>query len=57
MVSIDGRFTNSTVLRQVPVRTGLIGGVRKGSASYYPPEQQPRRGDKRKYGQCCPCHN
>ena len=29
LVTVDGRFTNSTVLRQIPERTGLIGRVRK----------------------------
>src|SRR6266568_2389708 len=52
--TVDGRFTNSTVLRHIPERTVLIGRVRKDSAFYHPPERQPERGRKRKYGQRCP---
>jgi len=54
IVSIDGRFTNATVLRQVPERTTLIGRVRKDSAFFHPPQRQPDHGRKRKYGQRCP---
>ena len=50
IVTVDGRFTNSTVLRHIPERTVLVGRVRKDSAFYYPPESQPERGRKRKYG-------
>lgn len=54
LVTVDGRFTNSTVLRQIPERTVLIGRVRKDSVFYHPPERQPERGRKRKYGLRCP---
>lgn len=54
LATVDGRFTNSTVLRHIPERTVLIGRVRKDSAFYYPPESQPERGRKRKYGPRCP---
>ncbi len=54
LISVDGRFTNSTLLRRVPARTGLVGRVRKDAAFYYPPEQQPAQGRKRKYGRRCP---
>jgi hypothetical protein len=54
MVTVDGRFTNSTVLRQIPERSVLIGRVRKDSAFYFPPESQPERGRKRTYGLRCP---
>jgi len=50
LASVDGRFTHSTVLRQIPERTQLIGRVRKDAVFYHPPEQQPTRGRKRKYG-------
>ena len=52
--TVDGRFTNSTVLGQIPERTVLIGRVRKDSVFYYPPASQPERGRKRKYGLRCP---
>jgi hypothetical protein len=54
IVTVDGRFTNSTVLRPFPEGTVLVGRVRKDSAFYYPPESQPQRGRKRKYGSRCP---
>lgn len=54
IVTIDGRFTNGTVLGQMPERTTLIGRVRKDSAFYFPPPEQPPCGRKRKYGPRCP---
>ena len=54
IVSLDGRFTNSTLLRDFPERTTLIGRVRKDAVFFHPPEQQPSHGRKRKYGQRCP---
>ena len=54
IATVDGRFTNSTVLRQIPARTVLVGRVRKDSAFYYPPASQPQRGRKRTYGLRCP---
>jgi hypothetical protein len=54
IATVDGRFTNSTVLRQIPERTVLIGRLRKDSVFYHPPESQPKRGRKRKYGRRCP---
>ena len=54
IVSIDGRFTNSTVLQEIPERTTLIGRVRKDSVFVQPPQEQKSLGRKRKYGQRCP---
>lgn len=54
VVNVDGRFTNSTVLKAIPVRTTLIGRVRKDAQLYYLPAQQPERGRKRKYGAPAP---
>ena len=54
VATVDGRFTNATVLRHIPERTVLVGRVRKDSAFYYPPASQPERGRKRKYGLRCP---
>jgi hypothetical protein len=54
LVTIDGRFTNSTVLRNIPERTALIGRVRKDSVFHFAPIDQPERGRKRKYGQRTP---
>jgi hypothetical protein len=54
IVTIDGRFTNATVLRNIPERTTLIGRVRKDSVFHFAPAAQAERGRKRKYGQRCP---
>ena len=54
IVTIDGRFTNATVLRNIPERTTLIGRVRKDSVFHFAPAAQPERGRKRKYGLRCP---
>jgi len=54
IVTIDGRFTNSTVLRHIPERTTLIGRVRKDSVFHFAPSAQAERGRKRKYGERCP---
>jgi hypothetical protein len=54
IVSVDGRFTNATVLRNIPERTTLIGRVRKDSVFHFAPAAQAERGRKRKYGQRCP---
>lgn len=54
IVTIDGRFTNGTVLRNIPARTTLIGRVRKDSVFHWAPTTQPERGRKRKYGERCP---
>jgi len=54
IVSIDGRFTNSTVLKEIPQRTTLIGRVRKDSVFFHPPQEQKNLGRKRKYGLRCP---
>ena len=54
IATVDGRFTNATVLRNIPERTVLIGRVRKDSAFFHPPEAQLPQGRKRKYGLRCP---
>ena len=54
IITMDGRFTNATVLRNIPERTTVIGRVRKDSVLHFPPTEQADRGRKRKYGQRCP---
>ncbi len=54
IVSLDGRFTNSTVLEKIPQRTTLIGRVRQDAVLYHPPQEQPPIGRKRKYGPTAP---
>lgn len=56
IVSVDGSYTNKTVLKGLPRRTTLIGRVRKDAKLFFPPrdQDQPARGTKRKYGQPAP---
>ena len=56
IVCADGSYTNKTVLKGLPLRTTLIGRVRKDAKLFSPPrdEDQPARGAKRKYGQPTP---
>lgn len=54
VVVVDGRFTNSTVLKAIPERTVLLGRLRKDTVLYNLPQQQPAHGRKRKYGQPAP---
>ncbi|MEK7074574.1 MAG: hypothetical protein AAB968_02310, partial [Patescibacteria group bacterium] len=39
-VTVDGSYTNTTVLRHLPDRTVLIGRVRKDAALYFAPATQ-----------------
>jgi hypothetical protein len=50
VVSVDGRFTNSTLLSRLPQRTMIIGRVRKDAVLYELPQEQPALGRRRKYG-------
>jgi hypothetical protein len=54
VASIDGRFTNGTVLRGKLERTVLIGRVRKDAVFHYAPNAQEPRGRRRKYGERAP---
>lgn len=50
-VVVDGRFTNRTVLRDLPERTLLIGRIRGDAKLYHlPPETSARTGRRRLYG-------
>jgi hypothetical protein len=51
----DGRFTNRTVLRQLPENTVLIGRVRKDTVPCAPCQARPgKKGRPRKYGDTLP---
>jgi hypothetical protein len=49
VMSVDGRFTNKTFLKQVPPKTVIIGRIRKDAVVHALPEQSGV-GRKRKYG-------
>jgi hypothetical protein len=50
VASVDGRFTNKTLLGQLPQRTVIIGRVRKDAVLHELPAAQPALGRRRKYG-------
>ena len=56
VVSGDGSYTNKTVLRNLPDRTTFIGRIRKDAKLHHlpRPDQQPRVGTKRRYGDIAP---
>jgi len=54
VVTVDGGYTNRTVLKGLPDRVTLIGRVRKDAKLFAPPENHPGRGRKRVYGRQLP---
>jgi len=44
----DNRFTNATVLKNLPPNTAFIGRIRKDSKLYFPPREEDRRSRGRK---------
>lgn len=54
VVSVDGSYTNRTVLKNLPARTTLIGRIRKDAKFSFPPSDQPGRGRRRSYGDAAP---
>jgi len=56
IVSVDGGYTNGTVLKGMPPRTTLIGRIRKDARLYLPPEKSDKgtRGRKKIYGERLP---
>lgn len=56
VVTVDGSYTNRTVLKGLPSRTTLIGRIRKDAKLFYLPsdENQPAVGAKRQYGKRAP---
>ena len=51
IVTVDGSYTNRTVLKQLPACTALIGRIRKDSRLFHPPLVQPDLGRRRVYGE------
>ena len=50
-ISVDGSYTNRTVLKQLPSNTTLIGRIRKDCKLYKIPEVQSKTGRNKVYGQ------
>jgi hypothetical protein len=54
ILSVDGSYTNSEVLKSLPERVTLIGRIRKDTKLYRKPEKQLSRGRKKVYGEQLP---
>jgi hypothetical protein len=54
VVSVDGSYSNETVLKSLPQRTTLIGRIRKDTLLNYLPENGKKAGRNRVYGQQLP---
>lgn len=54
VISADGSFTNSTMLRNLPARTTFIGRIRKDAKLYAQPQGPAGRGRRRYYGAAVP---
>jgi len=54
VISVDGSYTNRTVIKEVPERVTIIGRIRKDSRIYALPEEKQNRGRKRIYGELLP---
>jgi len=54
IMSVDGSYTNKTILKTLPENVTLIGRIRKDTKLNRLPDQQPRLGRKRVYGDQLP---
>jgi hypothetical protein len=54
LMSVDGSYTNGSVLRSLPDRTTVIGRIRKDAKLYALPEPAKGRGRRRVYGEAVP---
>ena len=53
-ISVDGSFTNGTVLKALAKNTTLVGRIRSDAKLYHPPQTQPDKGRRRVYGNQAP---
>jgi hypothetical protein len=53
-LSVDGSYTNATILKGLPAGVTLIGRVRKDATLNYLPESEKTKGRNRKYGDPAP---
>ena len=54
LLSVDGSYTNGTILKGLPSGVTLIGRVRKDATLNYLPESEKTKGRNRKYGETAP---
>ena len=52
--TVDGSFTNGTVLKALPENTTLVGRIRADAKLYPLPQEQPGKGRRRVYGDQAP---
>jgi hypothetical protein len=53
-LSVDGSYTNETILKNLPQRVTLIGRIRKDVCLNFMPETEKTKGRNRVYGEPCP---
>lgn len=53
-MSVDGAYTNGTVLKALPHDTTLVGRIRADAKLYFLPDQQHQKGRPRSYGESAP---
>lgn len=54
LLSVDGGYTNETILKNLPKRVTLIGRIRKDACLNYLPETEKTKGRNRVYGEQLP---
>ena len=54
LIAVDGGYTNTTLFRQLPERSTLVGRLRKDAVLYSPPIPTAGRGRRRCYGNRLP---
>ena len=53
-LSVDGSYTNETILKGLPAKVTLIGRIRKDVRMHHMPETEKTKGRNRIYGEQCP---
>jgi len=53
-LSVDGSYTNATILRSLPKNVTLIGRIRKDAKLYYLPDTEKTKGRNKVYGEQAP---
>ncbi len=57
LITVDGSYTNKTVLNGLPERTDLVGRIRKDAVLHYRPTKRNSVGRPRLYGDLAPTPN
>lgn len=54
VMCVDGSYTNSFILKDLPANVSLIGRIRKDAKFNFPANDQPQTGRRRLYGEALP---